>query len=66
MIDIAPRSTVYQFETRPPDAGAAYFAIDEQLSRSIIQNNTITRSLTEFFSTKYENFKGTREDFLFK
>ena len=66
MIDTAPRNTLYRFEARPPDARAAYFAIDEQLSRSIIQNSNITESLAELFSTKYEDFKGTREDFLFK
>ena len=47
MIDTAPRNTLYRFEDRTPDARAAYFAIDEELSRSIIQDNNITESLTE-------------------
>ena len=51
---------------RPPDARAAYLAIDEELSRSIIQDDHITESLTELFLTKYDGFKGTRCDFLFK
>merc|ERR1711884_685296 len=65
MIDTAPRNTLYRFEARMPDTRAAYFAIDEELSRSIIQDSSINESLTKLFLTKYEDFKGTREDFLF-
>ena len=66
MVDTAPRNTLYSFMGRPPDARAAYLAIDEELSRSIIQDDHITESLTELFLTKYDGFKGTRCDFLFK